>query len=190
MCSCIYIRIGAVLAASHGYHGPPGCVPASQPRIPGTLRGRRQDQPPKRRMVSHRPLPPPAACGRLSGDGVLSAVLLVALRLASTACICALNLHCSLSSISGSAGLPRQWQGGRRQQQQQRRQQQAAAAPELPDLDALLGDLDMPEIDADLATVQTEQGAVFDVRKKRGRLWQGFCQRLHWPRLFRGFRGW
>lgn len=39
----------------------------------------------------------------------------------------------------------------------------AAAAPELPDLDALLGDLDLPEIDADLASLQTEQGAVFDV---------------------------
>lgn len=39
----------------------------------------------------------------------------------------------------------------------------AAAAPELPDLDALLGGLDLPEIDADLASLQTEQGAVFDV---------------------------
>ncbi|KAI3429808.1 hypothetical protein D9Q98_010121 [Chlorella vulgaris] len=39
----------------------------------------------------------------------------------------------------------------------------ATAAPaDLPDLDALLGDLSVPEIDADLASLQTEQGAVFD----------------------------
>lgn len=50
-----------------------------------------------------------------------------------------------------------------RRQRQQWQWRTAAASPELPDLDALLDDLDMPEIDADLASLQTEQGAVFDV---------------------------
>ncbi|KAI7836281.1 hypothetical protein COHA_009869 [Chlorella ohadii] len=38
----------------------------------------------------------------------------------------------------------------------------AAAQPPNIDLDALLGELETPEIDADLATLQAEQGAVFD----------------------------
>ncbi|PRW61168.1 glycine cleavage system T [Chlorella sorokiniana] len=38
----------------------------------------------------------------------------------------------------------------------------AAAQPPNIDLDALLGELEAPEIDADLATLQAEQGAVFD----------------------------
>ena len=41
-------------------------------------------------------------------------------------------------------------------------------APNAADLDALLGgaELEMPEIEGDLASLQAEQGAVFDVRQR------------------------
>ncbi len=38
-----------------------------------------------------------------------------------------------------------------------------SASAELPDVEALLGALEVPELEADLASFQAEAGAVFDV---------------------------
>lgn len=52
------------------------------------------------------------------------------------------------------------------------RQRLAAPPASVPDLDALLGGLDAPDIGADLTDVQAEQGAVFDVSGLKG-VWHG-----------------